>query len=133
MKNQNSVYVTKTLIQNKSLDELDMELYEEFKFDYDSNDEFIEIQNGQGQTYEAMPIKIDVLIEMCQKMKELGATHIEIEHHVDHHGYDISSFKIKKSSKLEIKQYEDGKKLSEEVTKQLKIQKLTEELQSLKK
>lgn len=116
-----NTYITKTLIKEESFSELDFELHDEFKFNYEDGGDFFTIENGQGNTGEAFPIKISTLIDTLQSMKENGATHVELEHHVDHIGYDISAFNIRKSTDEEVAVYEN-----KSIKKAEKQQKLNE-------
>lgn len=97
-----NTYVTKKLVGDESFSELDFTLQEEFGFDYDDGGDFQTIEIGNGNTDDAFPILLDTLIGTLQEMKENGATHVEIEHHVDHIGYDISAYNIRKSTAEEI-------------------------------
>jgi hypothetical protein len=105
--NTKNTYITKTFVAEESFSELDFELQDKFGFNYEDDNDFIVIRNGQGNTDEAFPVEIDVLISTLQAMKEKGATHAEIEHHGDHIGYDISGYDIRKSTDEEIKVHED--------------------------
>lgn len=127
--NQNNVYITKKLIDEKSFSELDITIHEKFNFDYEKQEDFITIEKGNASTSEAHPIEIDVLIKTFQKMKEKGATHLEIEHHVDHIGYDISAWKIEKSSQSEIDEYEKAQ--SKKKDKEQKILELRNQLRKI--
>jgi len=107
MGKKKNIYITKTLVEEENFSELDFVLQDKFGFDYEDGSDFIRIENGFGNTSEAFPIDIDTIITTLQTMKEKGATHVEIEHHVDHIGYDISSYNIRNSTAEEIKLYED--------------------------
>ena len=97
-----SVYITKSLIKNISLSELDFTLQDEFKFSYDTNERFIAIPKGGQPIADATPVKIQKLIDILEKAKLKGATHVQIEDHCDHHGYDIAVFEIRLSTESEI-------------------------------
>jgi hypothetical protein len=125
-----NIYVTKTIIKNESIEELDFVLYDEFGFDYENTDQFIEIQSKHGYA-NADPIKIDELISILQELKNNGATHIEIEANCDHHGYDMTSYKIELSSDDDIKEYEEKRNL--EIQKRNKIKELQEQIKTLSK
>lgn len=124
-------YVTKTLVAEENFSELDFELHDKFKFDYEDGGDFIKIENGFGNTSEAFPIDIDTMINTLQSMKEKGATHVEIEHHCDHIGYDISGFNIRSSTQEEITLKEN--KNIKEAEKQKKLRELYAEINKLEK
>ena len=109
MDNQN-IYVTKTLIDNDNQSELDFVLYDDFGFSYDTHEQFNEIEKGKGYYADATPIKIDDMIKILQGLKERGATHVQIEDHCDHQGYDISGFEIRLSTQEEIDEYDSKRK-----------------------
>ena len=51
---EKNIYVTKKHINDISIDEIDFDLHEEFGFDYEKNDSFITLDNGQGYA-DALP------------------------------------------------------------------------------
>lgn len=130
MDNQN-IYVTKTLIGNDNQSELDFVLYDDFGFSYDTNDQFVEIEKVKGYYADATPIKIDDMIKILQYLKDKGATHVQIEDHCDHQGYDISGFEIRLSTTDEVEDYENKRKL--EIEKRNKIAELQKEIEKVKK
>jgi hypothetical protein len=100
------VFITKTLIKNDNQSELDFILQDEFNFDYDRNSEFVEIKKNLETYYaDAEPIRIDDMIKVLQNLKDSGSTHVQIETHHDHHGYDISGFEIRLSTQEEIDEF----------------------------
>lgn len=125
-----NVYINKNHIENMSISELNFDLHDEFGFEYDDkgDNQFVEIQNKRYYT-EADPIHIDKLIEKLQKLKKNGATHVEIESNCDHHGYDISSYKIELSTEEDIKNYIEQK--NKELEKRKKIQELQSEINKI--
>lgn len=124
-----NVYITKTLIDEESYSELDFVMHDKFNFDYENQEDFITIEKGNASTSEAHPIEIDDLIKRFQEMKAKGATHVEIEHHVDHIGYDISAWKIEKSSQVEIDEYEN--KRNKKKNKEQKISELRNQIREI--
>lgn len=129
MDNQN-IYVTKTLIGNDNQSELDFVLYDDFGFSYDTHDEFVEIQKGKGYYADSTPIKIDDMIKILQSLKEKGATHVQIEDHCDHQGYDISGFEIRLSNQEEVHEYENMRKV--EMEKKQRVLELENEINKIK-
>jgi hypothetical protein len=129
MDSQN-IYVTKTLIGNDNQSELDFVLYDDFGFSYDTHDEFVEIQKGKGYYADATPIKIDDMIKILQSLKEKGATHVQLEDHCDHQGYDISGFEIRLSNNDEIVEYEAMRKV--EMEKKQRVLELQNEINKIK-
>jgi hypothetical protein len=131
---KNSVYVTKTLIANEDQSELDFELYDEFGFSYEENSRFNTIVKSNEYYANANPIRIDRMIEILQRLKDNGSTHVQIEDHCDHHGYEISGFEIRLSTQEEITEYDNKmnrKKNTENKISELKnqIDRLVEEYQ----
>lgn len=104
-----TLYITKKLISEKEISEIDYSLRESFGFTYDEFEEIVEIERGKPKwgpyTY---PLKIDELIEYLQKSKDSGATHIELDYHEDHIGYEMATYRITKSSPIEIAEFEES-------------------------
>lgn len=127
------VFITKTLIKNDNQSELDFVLQNEFDFDYDKNSDFVEILIKNFRSYHADgdPIRIDSMISVLQNLKDSGATHVQIETHHDHHGYDISGFEIRLSTQEEISEHENKLKIRNE--KIIKIKDLENQIELIKK
>jgi len=123
------VYVTKTHVDDFSVDELDFVLHDEFGFDYEVHDDFEVIRKGDGRN-EGFPIKIDTMIEKLNKLKTDGATHVELDYHCDHIGYDVSVFEIRKSTEEEICEFD--KEYLKEKEKQEKIRDLYKQINEIK-
>ena len=120
-------YIKKRHIGNCSFEDLDLDLHEEFINNGD-DDELEIVRVGRGRA-DGFPIDIDRMIYALTGLKEAGATHVEIDYHCDHIGYDISGYNITKldkeeESRLIIKQQEE--RIREE-----KIRKLKNELREL--
>lgn len=88
------VFITKKHIADNDFSEIDFDLHEEFGFSYDEHEEFVEIQSGRAGGADAYPIKIDRMIEALEALKEKGATHVELDYHCDHIGYEVSGYRI---------------------------------------
>lgn len=129
MKNMN-VYIKKTLIDDKTIDELDFEMHTDFDFNYDVHEDFIEIQDGQGDA-DGFPINIDLLITSLQELKEKGATHIEMDYHIDHIGYGISGYEIRKATKDEIDAHLGKKTAATKAATEAEINRLKKKLEEL--
>lgn len=127
----NDVNLVKELVGEESFSELDFELQSEFGFDYDNGGEFNVTQkdNAENASEDATPIKVDDLLEALQKLKKKGATHVQLEHHGDHIGYDISGWKIKKASDKDVAN--EKKKVLKQQVKQEKIQKLRKQIEEI--
>ncbi|MEN9446387.1 MAG: hypothetical protein RL728_899 [Bacteroidota bacterium] len=125
-----NTYITKELIANESLSELDFELRNKFNFEYDDLDsQFFEINKGGYGYANAEPIEIDVLIDILSSLKNKGATHVQIEDHCDHQGYDVSGFNIKNSTQEEIDEYDKNLKIEKE--KRNKLLELQRQIQEI--
>lgn len=115
-------YIKKRHIDDCSFEDLDLDLYEEFIVDQGHDDELETVRVGRGRA-DGFPIKIDRMLEALTKLKEAGATHIEIGYHCDHIGYDISGFSIvelKPDEIIELKAKQDAERLREEKIRKLK-------------
>ena len=121
-------YITKKLIDDISFSEIDFDLHSEFDFDYETDSEFIEIQIGQGIS-DGYPINIDNMIKALEDLKKKGSTHVEINYHCDHIGYEISGYEIKRSNEEEISSYEE--KRSKERQKREKISELYNQIKKI--
>ena len=122
------MYIKKTLVEDHSFSEIDFDLNEEFGFDYDEHDELIEIVQGHGDA-DTYPIKIDRMIEALTALKNLGATHVELDYHCDHIGYEISGFEIRLATEDEVKIYTDAEEAKK--AKSAKRQDLLRQLHEL--
>jgi hypothetical protein len=102
-----NLYITKYLISTDEISEIDFQLKESFGFDDEIHTDIVEIIKGKSkwgpQTY---PIEIDQLIEFLQRRKLSGATHVELDYHEDHIGYEMSFYRITKSTSDEIRLFE---------------------------
>ena len=123
-----NIYITKTLIENDNQSELDFVLQDKFGFDYESFDGFVEIQKGGYGSADATPIDIEEIIKILTHLKMRGSTHVQICDSGDHHGYDISGYEIRNSTKEEIDSYN----FNAEKDKKEKIAKLYQEINDLK-
>ena len=124
------VYITKKLIDDIEHSEIDFDLHNQFGFNYDTHSDFIEIENDQGSS-EGYPIDIDRLIKTLTDMKSKGTTHIEMNYHCDHIGYQITGYEIKFSTKDEIDVYENEALTIRQ--RRAKIRELYRQIQELEK
>lgn len=107
------IYVTKTVKFEASPSELDFENREAFGWeDHDTHD-FNELTNNIMMT-DVEPISIETLVEILNKAKEAGSTHIAIEYHCDHIGYDITGIEIRKSTTDEINAHVEKQRAEQE-------------------
>lgn len=119
-------YLQKIHIKEDSIDELDFVLQDEFETDPNDRLHFIEV--GKGSVYTHV-INIDTFVKMLQDLKDQGATHIEMDYHEDHIGYDISAFEIRLSTEEEILSYVMANNAKRE--KDLKREELQRQLREL--
>jgi hypothetical protein len=131
MKDTN-VYVKKTLVGEETFDELDFEMHHDFKFNYDVHDDFVEIVEGQGSA-DGYPINIDHLIACLQRLKKDGATHVEMNYHVDHIGYEIDGYQIRTATQDEINKHLGKKKAKKTKETEDEINRLKKKLKDLEK
>ena len=118
------MYITKEVIENINHSEIDFLIQSEFGFDYETYDELVEIEVGNGDVRNE-PINIDTLIDTLQELKQKGSTHVSLDYHCDHIGYEMTGYKIYLSTEEQINTYEEKLKIKRE--KELKLRALREE------
>lgn len=121
---EENIYITKEVIGDVDHSELDFILHSEFGFDYETYDDLVEIEVGNGDVRNE-PINIDTLIETLQELKQKGSTHVALHYHIDHIGYEMTGYKIYLSTEEQINTYEEKLKIKRE--KELKLMALREE------
>ena len=127
-----NIYISKKLIDEADVSEIDFDFNEAFGFDYDYYDDIIDI-NKNKSSLDSEPILIDRLINILQELKNNGANYVQLEENCDHQGYDIEGFQIRLATTEEIENYYNKDKILEKSKKQEKIKRLEEELKKLKK
>lgn len=121
-------YVHKILIAEKSIDDLDWLFLNEVGVDENCDEELEIIEQGNYGT-DAHIINIDRMIAELYKLKHEGSTHVAIDYHCDHIGYDIAGFFVRKSTDSEIDDFEENKRLrNEKEQKRLELLKQLQEL-----
>lgn len=128
MENSEKFYSTRKLIRDTEVSEIDCELDKELGFDYDTFEEHVEIKLGNGGS-DSEPIQIDWLLRILNELKEKGSTHVAIEYHVDHIGYQIDGYEIRKSTQSEIDEYVSAKLIKKKT--QEKINSLKQQIRKL--
>lgn len=118
------MYITKEVIENINHSEIDFLIQSEFGFDYETYDELVEIEVGNGDVRNE-PINIDTLIDTLQELKQKGSTHVSLDYHCDHIGYEMTGYKIYLSTEEQINTYEEKLKIKRE--KELKLRALRAE------
>jgi hypothetical protein len=98
------VYITKIHIDDKNVSELDFVLDDEFGVNSENEEYLDELLVGQGRA-DGYPINIDTLFNLLTELKNDGCTHVELDYHSDHIGYDISGYIIRKSTKDEMPEF----------------------------
>lgn len=127
MNNKEQIYLTKELIDDIEISEIDFDFYDEVGHDYDKTELHI-IENKSGRA-DAYPVKIDRIISILETMKNKGITHVEVDYHTDHIGYQFSGYLIRKSNKIEIIEFEEKHKNFED--KKRRIIELQKQIQSI--
>lgn len=131
--NMEKKYLHKIHIIDESFGDLDLHLLEEIGIDFENSEEYQIIEVGQGRA-DGYVVRIDQMIEKLVYLNSLGATHIELSHHEDHIGYDISGFTLRPSTEKEIIKYEEAQRLrSEKELKRLDLLKQLRELDRIVK
>ena len=124
-----NMYVTRTLIDDVEHSEVDIDLHDEFGFDYESGESFVVIEHGHGDA-DGYVTSIDRMIKTLQEMKDKGATHVGMNYHCDHIGYEISGYNVRISTQAEIDVYLG--EISEMGAKQKKLNALYAEIAKIK-
>lgn len=125
----NTIYVSKTVKFEEEPSELDFDNREQFGWEDHDKHDFVEISNSMIST-DAEPIAIDQMIEILNKAKAAGSTHVAVEYHCDHIGYEITGFEMRLSTAEEIADYEARKKVEQE--KRKRIHELQSEISKLR-
>lgn len=102
-----NIYISKNLIDEPDVSEIDMDFYDDFGFDFDLHDNIIDI--NQTHSLDSEPILIDRLIKILQELKLAGANYVQLEDNCDHHGYDVEAFHIRLATSEEIENYHKRK------------------------
>lgn len=118
------MYITKEVIENINHSEIDFLIKEEFGFDYETYYDLVELEIGNGYVNNA-PINIDTLIDTLQELKQKWSTHVSLDYHCDHIGYEMTGYKIYLSTEEQINTYEEKLKIKRE--KELKLRALRAE------
>ena len=118
------MYITKEVIGDVEHSEIDFLIRDDFGFDYENDQELVEIEVGNGDVRNE-PISIDTLIESLQELKQKGSTHVALNYHTDHIGYEMTGYKIYLSTEEQINSSEEKLKFKRE--KELKLMALREE------
>lgn len=120
------IHVKKRLIESTEISEIDFDLYDEFGVDTEKDDELVLIsppRNHWGA--EGYPINIDRVIKHLQDLKDKGATHVEMDYHCDHIGYEIDGYEYLPATDKDVEEHIR----KEEEEERARIQKKKEELQ----
>lgn len=107
---EDEMYITKEVIGDVEHSEIDFLIRDEFGFDYENDQELVEIEVGNGDVRNES-ISIDLMIKTLQELKEKGSTHVALHYHVDHIGYEMTGYKIYRSTEDQIKDYEEKLKV----------------------
>ena len=121
---EENFYITREVIGDIEHSEIDFLIRDEFGYDYENDQELVEIEVGNGDVNNA-PISIDTLINSLQELKEKGSTHVSLDYHCDHIGYEMTGYKIYLSTEDQITAYENKLAINQE--KELKLRALREE------
>lgn len=112
------VYIMKEHVGDFDHSELDFELHNRFGFDYDTHSDFVELEKGHGQV-DNEPIDIDLLLKSINELKSRGATHVSLDYHCDHIGYEISGYRITEAEPALVEAYEENQRKEKEKSQKL--------------
>jgi hypothetical protein len=95
-------YITKIHVGEIEVSELDIENVETIlgKDFYDKSAHYSYIEKTKKSTWggEQEPIAINKLLPLINRLKNKGATHIEVMYHIDHQGYVLNGYTLRKST-----------------------------------
>jgi hypothetical protein len=95
MQRQVKHHVIIDCVCEKSLTELDFVLHDEIEFDYEKH-ELVEVELRKPQWEpDGDFISMQTLREIMRDFKECEATHVKLEAHPDHHGYQIAAYIVR--------------------------------------
>lgn len=120
----NKMYITKEVIVNIEHSEIDFLIQDEFGLNHEDEQDLIQLMVGNPDITNE-PINIDLMIKTLQEMKEQGSTHVSLDYHIDHIGYEMTGYKIYHSTEEQIRDYEE--KLKKKLDKEKKLKALREE------
>ncbi len=125
------IFLNKKLISDIETDEYhEDELAQEFGLSFDwEEDQIITFNEGYGSP-DSESIPIDILIGKLQKMKDAGATHVELEYHQDHLTYEIAGYQYSLASQSQIDEY--LKRKAENEVKEAKVKELQKQIQTIR-
>jgi hypothetical protein len=95
-----SLYIKSKHITDSSIDDLDFINRDSFGFDENVHEDVVEITEGNPNV-DTAPVSIKSLLEILNSMVNSGCTHVAIDYHCDHIGYDLSGFLIREATKDE--------------------------------
>jgi hypothetical protein len=90
--------INKEQVYKKETQELDFELYDEFGFDSEKEDDFDIIENDEYYL-ESYIVNINKIKQMILDAEKAGATHLQIDYNCDHYSYVIQGSKLTKKIK----------------------------------
>ena len=125
---EEKMYITKEVIKDIEHSDINILIQSEFGYDYENDLELVEIEIGNGDVTNE-PISIDLMIKTFQELKEQGSTHVSLDYHCDHIGYEMTGYKIYLSTEEQINEYEEKQKAIR--VKQIKLNTLREEYNRL--
>lgn len=121
-------YIVKQHITDTSVSELDLELRDEFVVDDTIDMVKIEIGHGISDGY---PIKIISIVDILIEMVKHGATHVGLNYHEDHIGYEISGYKLEAATSSQIEVYQ--KSVEEYKLKREKLNELKKQIKEIER
>ena len=111
-------FITKTVVKSSCLDVLGYFSIREL-FDVPDSDDMYEIDKNFGLASDNESISIEDVVGVLNSLKDLGATHVQIDYHSDHVEYMFDGIKFEKSDSETIERYkkyhEDLNSLREEL------------------
>lgn len=122
------IYIMKELVGDFDHSDLDFELNSQFGFNDEINSDLVVLTRGSGSA-DGFSISIDRMIETLNELKTRGATHVEMNYHEDHIGYQISGYKIDHAEPALVEAYEVERLIKSE--KAQKIADLRNQLKEL--
>jgi predicted secreted Zn-dependent protease len=112
------IYIMKELVGDFEHSDLDFDLSSQFGFNDEINSDLVVLTRGSGSA-DGYSINIDRMIETLNELKSRGATHVELNYHEDHIGYQISGYKIDHAEPALVEAYEVERLIKSEKAKEI--------------
>ena len=118
--------------KNLSTEYVYVEPQSDLGFDWDSNDDYEIIEEG-NPTWDKSMISIEKLKKIVGEFEKQGANYVNVHYHCDHNEVEITGIVFGKSTKEEVDAYNERIAAQKEAQKTARIAALQAEIDRLKK